>query len=72
MNLLCVENFLGTKPCVENFKCLCLSWAPSQPSEVDAIKPRLVEKEMATHSSIPASGLHASGEGERVIAPEPW
>ena len=36
----------------------------------------LLEKGMANHSSILAppgkSGLHASGEGERVIAPEPW
>ena len=47
MNLLCMEDFLGTKPCGENFRSLCLSWAPSQPSEVDAIKSRLVEKEVA-------------------------
>ena len=62
----CVENFLGTKPCVEDFKCLCVSWAPSQPSEVDAIKPCLVEKEMATHSSIPAQRIPWTEEPDRL------
>ena len=38
--------------CVKNFRSLCLSWAPSWLSEVDTIKLHLVEKEMATHSSI--------------------
>ena len=52
VNLLCVEDFLGAKPWVKNFRCLCLSWAHSRPSEVDAIKPCLVGKGMATHSSI--------------------
>ena len=52
VNLLYVENTLGTKPCVKNFRSLCLSWGPLLPSEVKAIKLHLVEKEMAIHCSI--------------------
>ena len=52
LSMRSISSYVSFKTCVKNFRSLFLSWAPSWPSEVDAIKPHLVEKEMATHSSI--------------------